>query len=225
MTLIQEGRLDEALQVVEKAWDKAEPAAIARATGPLLAESAISQAQVQRVEGVLVAASKEHDRPVALLLALGNLRISQERYEEAEAIFREVLAKNEGNVVALNNLAVLLALRGTELDEARQFIETAIDVAGPIPTLLDSRATVYLALRDPVNALADLEAAIADAPSATWYFHKAQVHYEVGQLKAATDALAKAHELGLTPEQLSPLERQAYHDLQEALKARQASAE
>ncbi len=220
--LEQQGRLDEAVRLVDQAHNRAEPAAIARVVGSLLANDAVSQQQIERMATVLDEACAKHDRPVSLLLALANLRISQQRYDEAEKLLRETMEKSP-NVVALNNLAVLLALQKTDLDEARDLIEKAVKAAGPIPTLLDSRATVYLALGNQARALADLEAAIADDPDPIWYFHKAQVHHQAGQRQAALGALAKAGELGLAPERLSPLERQAYHELQDALKEKQPS--
>jgi len=222
--LTREGRFEEALELAERAWSKAEPATIARAAGALQGSASANPEQLRRIEAILLAALKKHDRPIPLLLALAGLHIFQERYEEAETLFREVIDRDGGNVVALNNLAVLLALQGTHLDEARRLIETAIERAGPIPQLLDSRATVYLALGQPAKALVDLDVAIAEASSPTWYFHKAQVHWEAGRPIAATDALARAHELGLTPELLNPLERPAHRGLQAALQEMEMSA-
>ena len=216
--LSQQGRREEALELAEKAWKTAEPTTIARATAALQAGGAASPDELQRIETILLAALEKHERAAPLLLGLANLRISQERYKEAEALLREVIGRNDGSVVALNNLAVLLALQQTQLKEARQLIEKAIERAGPISHLLDSRASVYVALGKPSEALADLDAAIAEDANPTSYFHKAQLHYKAGQQEAAAQALAEAHDLGLTLSLLSPLERPAYQKLHAALK-------
>jgi len=215
--LARQGRLKEALELADRCWGQAEAATVAQATSALQAGAALGDGELERIENILVAALKKHERAVSLLLALANVRIYQERNEEAEALFREALEANPGDVVAMNNLAVLLALQETRLTEARQLIDEAIERGGPISHLLDTRATVYLATGKPGEALADLDAALAEAPSATSYFHKAQVHYGAGEQEAAGKALAEAHQLGLTPEQLAPLERPAYRELKAAL--------
>lgn len=216
--LSQQGRDEEALALAEKAWKKADPVTIARAAAALQASGAASPDRLQRIETILLGALEDHQRATPLLLGLANLRVFQGRYKEAEALLREVMGGNDGNVVALNNLAVLLALQETQLDEARRLIEKAIERAGPVSHLLDSRATVYMALGKPSEALADLEAAIAEDANPTSYFHKAQVHYNAGQQEAAAEALAKADDLGLTLSRLNPLERPAYEKLRAALR-------
>lgn len=213
----RQGRMEEALELAQRAWEHAGAGAIAQATSALQASGALGDGEMERIENILVAALKKHERAVSLLLALANVRIFQERNEEAEALFREAMEAGPGNVVAMNNLAVLLALQETRLTEAQQLIDEAIELGGPISHLLDSRATVYMATGKPGEALADLDAALAESPSATSYFHKAQVHYGAGEQEAAGKALAEAHQLGLTPEQLAPLERPAYRALKAAL--------
>ena len=59
------------------------------------------------------------------------VREEQGKFQEAEAIYRELLQKNKQFVPALNNLAVLLALGGRQLDEARDLIESAVALEGP----------------------------------------------------------------------------------------------
>jgi len=214
--LAQEGRLDDALELAERAWKKSPPAAIANVTAAVLAGAA-SPEQIRRMEAILVAALEKHGRPVPLLLILADLQALQQRHKEAEVLFREVIEKDQAGVLAMNNLAVLLALQGTRLDEALELIEKAIRTAGPVSTLLDSRASVYLTLGQANKALADLEAAIADAPKPNRYFHKAQALYELGQEEAAGEALAKARQLGLKPELLDPLEQSSYRKLEAEL--------
>ena len=60
---------------------------------------------------------------------------------ESYAPFTQLLP---ANVVALNNLAYLLALNGGSQAEALALIQRAIDQAGPDPEMLDTRALVYL---------------------------------------------------------------------------------
>ena len=108
-------------------------------------------------------------------------------------------------------------MRGSNLTEANDLIEAAITIAGPLPGLLDSRAVVYLAGKHIKEALTDINAAIADTPSAVRYFHKAEVLEADNENTAARQAFQKAEELGLKPEMLHPLERSRYGKLRTAM--------
>src|SRR5207253_903230 len=106
-----------------------------------------------------------------LLLQLADLRDLEGRLPEAEALYRQVLDRQPRNVVALNNLSWMLAQKPDRSAEALPLIDRAIETSGPVAELLDTRSTVYLALGRGDRAVADLEAATQDAPTATRYFH------------------------------------------------------
>jgi len=213
----RQGRLDEALELAEETSNDAEPAAVAGLAATILNAEGPTPAQLERLENILLAALEKHDRPAAHVLLLADLRILQGQFQGAERLYREVLAKDSQNVLAMNNLAVLLALQRRQLDESLELIDRAIETAGPAGTLLDSRAIVHIARRQPKKALADLKAAIADDPKPTRYFHTAQAQFQLGEKTAADEALAKAADLGLSAEVLHPLERLPYRTLQAAL--------
>ena len=111
-------------------------------------------------QSVLLAAANKHDRAISILLALGEIRGTQDQVDEAVQVYREVLKRDENNVGAMNNLAVLLDLEKRDLTEAQQLMERGVELAGPLPALLDSRATVYLALGKPQQAVSDLQQAV-----------------------------------------------------------------
>jgi tetratricopeptide (TPR) repeat protein len=151
------------------------------------------------------------------LLELADLRSRLEHLADAEGDYRAVLKLEPSSFVAMNNLSVLLAQQKKNLPEAMDLIGKAIEMAGPQPTLLDSRATVYLAMNQPQKAIADLQQAVHDEPRADRLFHLALANYRAGDQRAATDAMRQARKLGLKPEQLSSLERADYQELNEKL--------
>src|SRR5262249_39182417 len=104
-------------------------------------------------------------------------------------------------------LQVLQAGNGAE---ALKTVQRAIDIAGPIPELLDTRAVVYLALGQPDQAVKDLEEAVADTPTAHRYFHLAQAHLAVNHRAAAAAALRQGRALGLSGKTVDPLERKVF---------------
>ncbi len=113
----------------------------------------------------------------------------------------------------MNNLAELLALQGRSLDEARTLIDRAISLAGRVPTLLDTRSTVYLALGRTKEALADMQTVLLEEPRPNRHYHLARILHRTGQSKAAADEMKRAATLGLTAEQLHPLERADYEKM------------
>ena len=152
-----------------------------------------------------------------LVIALAEVRRVQERFDEVEVLYGEILAESARTqtpmVTVMNNLAELLALRRHRLDEALGMINTAIEKAGPVSNLLDTRASVFLALNQPDKALEDMKAVVADEPKANYYFHLAQAYYGVGDIQAARDAIRRAREIGLEIGQLHPLERSSLKEL------------
>ena len=172
---------------------------------------------MQRLDRILELALSRFRRPVPLLLAMAELRTQLGRYADAEGLYREVLSKNSGNAAAMNNLAVLLALQGIQLDEALKLVNGAIEIAGPTAKILDSRATVYTARGEPNEAIKDLDDALAEAESPVWLFHQARAYELAGRHNDAVAAMEKALKKGLTPRMLQPLELPAFEKLRRSL--------
>ena len=96
-----------------------------------------------------------------------------------------------------------------------KLINQAVEIAGPVGAMLDSRATVYLALGETEKALADMADALADAETPVRLFHQAQAYDQAGKQSEAAAALEKALQKGLTKEMLHPLEIPAFEQLKQ----------
>lgn len=210
------GEMDEAIDLLEKSLDLNKPSDFSRAS-ILLSHNTMSEQQAKRLDAVIEKGVEKYERHAALLQALAEIRTRQTRYNETEALYREVLASNPDNAVAMNNLAVLLALQGIKLDESLELVSKAIEIAGPLGSMLDSRASVYLAIGEPEKALADLADAIADSESPVRLFHQAQAFHKAGKIEEAKIAMQKALAKNLAPEMLQPLEVPAFEKLRETL--------
>ena len=97
----------------------------------------------------------EEGSGATLYLHLADLKDLQGDYDQAIFNCREALKLDDRNVVAMNNIAWLLAKRG-KASEALDLINRAITLAGERAELLDTRATVQLALARTDEALKDL---------------------------------------------------------------------
>jgi tetratricopeptide (TPR) repeat protein len=217
----RQGRVAEALDLCEKAWQSCPPAAVAGACLAVLHVGTPTPAQMQRVERWLEAARARNAKADPnLLMCLADLRDLQGRYGEAIALYRQVLAQDPHHVMVLNNLAYLLALKEGKGNEALDLLKKALTTAGPLAELLDTRALVYLSLGRADLALKDLEEAAREGPAAAVYFHLAQAHLLARDRAAATDALRRARGLGLQASQLHALERPILQRLGSELEVR-----
>jgi tetratricopeptide (TPR) repeat protein len=136
------------------------------------------------------------------------------KYDEAAELFRKCIARDATSIGPRNNLALQLALSEGDLREALDLINGAIKLAGPTPALLDTRGIVYLKKGETQKAIADLDDAVAEAPSAFGYFHLAQAHLAAKNRTAAVAAWRNATERNLKEIDLHPLERPAFRQLQ-----------
>jgi len=210
------GKMDEAVDLLEKSLDLNSPGDFSKA-GIFLSQNPMSEELLKRMNAATERGIKKFNRHPAMLLALAELRTRQMNYDEAEAFYREVLDKYPDHAVAMNNLSVLLALQGVKLDEALELVDKAIEIAGPLGSMLDSRASVYMARGEPDKALADLADSIADSESPVRLFHQAQALHQAGRTEEAKSVLQKAFDKQLSPEMLQPLELPAFEELRKAL--------
>ena len=141
------------------------------------------------------------------------------RSDEAVVIYRELLATPDLDPVvasrAKNNLAAILIAR-KEIDEAKQLIDEAVAELGPHPTLLDTRALVWLARGDTTRAIEDLKESLL-APSATTHLHMALAAYDARMTTECRAALINAEKKGLRAERLNKADRERLDTLDKVL--------
>jgi tetratricopeptide (TPR) repeat protein len=215
------GQLKEALDVCERALKTCPPEAVGGASVAVLRDSQPApgkpddgwKAQGKRVEGWLSKALTRAPDSLPLCLQLADLLDLTGRPAEAEARYRQALKREPFNPVAVNNLSWLLAQRKESAAEAVALIGKAVEARGPRAELLDTRAVAHLTLGQTQQALADLEQALADAPTPAKYFHLARSHHMARNPEAARQALTRATAAGLSAERLHPAERETYRRL------------
>jgi Tfp pilus assembly protein PilF len=212
-------RPDEALQLCERAAKTCPAEAVAEVSLEILTTAKVGPEHYQAVSRQIEAAVRQSTDKTSLVMALAVLRRLEGRIRDAITLYRQVVARDPRDALARNNLAWLLALHEENPKEALVHIEEAVKAAGPLATLLDTRAVVQLKLGNSRAAAQDLAEAIADSPTPSRYFHLAQAlmqNRDGGE--AARAALQRARELGLREEAIDSLELAAYQKLCSDLK-------
>lgn len=218
-------QIDAALDLFDQAWKTAPPETVALAAVAMLHTSGITPSQYDRVEQGLQSAFEKNPKLTVLLLHRAGVQELRGRFTDAEATYRQVLAQDASNPVALNNLAWLLAHQKDKGEEALSLINRAIDGVGALPEFLDTRAMVHLNRGDAALAFKDLQLVLQDYPTANRYWRLARIRHAEGNLQAGLTAYRKAMDLGFKPEKLHALERRTFEDVLRELETPVANPE
>jgi cellulose synthase operon protein C len=215
--LEKQKRVTEALDVCEQALTKNPAEQVAAAAVVVLRSGKPDDKQCSRVEGWITKALATSPRSVVLKLYLADLQEIRGRYQDVAATYRAILEQEPMNVAALNNQAWMLAQLDDKTADALGLINRAVELMGPEPALLDTRAVVQMKLGRPELAIGDLERVSTESPTAGRWFHLACAYQQAHNSDAARRAFRKARELGLDRTQLHPLESQAWGRVYEEL--------
>jgi tetratricopeptide (TPR) repeat protein len=212
--LARKDRCHEAVALAEAAEGHCRPEALAMATLGIFEAPSATDHQKSRAEAWLTRAIQASPENLVLLGKLASVRGRQQKYDQAEALYRRILAANKDHLEALNNLAWHLALRGQNPNEALELAERARDLAGPNPAVLDTYAAALMRQGLFDKALESLREAIAVGPPGPMrYFHLALAQQGAHNTEEARKAIEQADRLGLTETSIDPRERESYRKL------------
>jgi tetratricopeptide (TPR) repeat protein len=105
------------------------------------------------------------------------------RYPEAIMQFRKALEVDNANLVALNNLAFLLARDPAQLGEALKYAQKAKEIAPQDSHVLDTLGWVYFRKGLYDMAARELESALAGEARASVKFHLGITYLKMGNAK------------------------------------------
>ena len=218
-------RLPEALNLCERAFTTCKADLVGSASLAVLHAGQPSEEQFARVERLLREAW-QRTTSTTLRICMADLLDLRGRQKEAEELYRRIVKEEPKSVEALNNLAWLLTYNDRNGAEALALANMAIEIAGPLPELLDTRAGAYLVLNEPDLALTDLKDALgqlADSAEifATVQFHLAQAYIKAGNLAEAKNAFERATKQPGLEAKLHRLEKAGFRQV-EALAKRSA---
>jgi Tfp pilus assembly protein PilF len=216
-------RVDEALDLLEAAWNRVPLARVLQSALAVVRSQGGTPdaAATARLQQWFSRARREDPDSVVIELLQAELYDLEGRTADVEKAYRTILERKDLSgaqmAIVANNLAFHLA-RPETIAEAKQLIDKAVLELGPHPDLLDTRGVIRLAAGEPQPALADLEEATLD-PSPVKLLHLAAAQVANKQLAPARQSLDRAKKLGLVPEQLSAADKARYDLVEAALAA------
>ena|GEM_PF-1986913 len=204
---LNHGRGVEAFEHLDDLWRQLPPDTAAGLSLAMLSAGP-THVRAARVEKKLAAALRQDSGRLLVKVCLADVHSLQERYADAESLYRQVLHVDPQSLPALNNLAWLLGMQNRETDEALSLVERAIEAAGPTPQLLDTRGCILLSQGRTRQATADLQKAIANGGgTSTTLLHLAAAQLDDGEPQAARQTFEQATAAGLSEPLLHPLDR------------------
>ena len=128
---------------------------------------------------------KADDKEYALFLH-GSIYERQKKYDQAEQLFRQVLAIDSQNAMTLNYLGYMMADHGTHLEEALGYIKRAVQLDPANGAYLDSLGWAYFKLGNYDMAEEQLRKASEHmASDPTVQEHLGDLYQKTGRLKQA----------------------------------------
>jgi tetratricopeptide (TPR) repeat protein len=218
-SLLQQGKANDAVKTCLQATGGSPSAAAATALAQILSSGKTVDSDLDRQASRAIDQALDADRGnIDLLLSTAVLRITRNESDEAIRLFRRVVEIQPNHVLALNNLATMLAERQDQLSDAKKYIERAISASGRQPALLDTLGTILLRSHQYKPAIAALEEAVAGTASdPRYYFHLAAAYDGDKRASEAQRALRTAMELGLDQAILTSGDRELLASLKHEL--------
>jgi tetratricopeptide (TPR) repeat protein len=194
---------------------KDDATALAMAAVSVVREGSATPQQFDTVAGWVEAGLAKQPNNAELLLTKAELQTIKQDFAGAEATYRKVLAVDKQNIVALNNLAWMLAGANdpNKVKEGMECIQKAIFQRGTRGELLDTRAKLFMTGGQIDRAVDDLTDALTEAPTAQRYFHLALAYSKQGKSQDSAEAFRKARSKGLDARRVHPLELAEFKDM------------
>jgi tetratricopeptide (TPR) repeat protein len=138
--LRQSGKADQGIALLEEAVKHHEDDPVAYIS---LAQAYSDADRGAQAVKVLQDAQAKFPSDDGIAFELGSTFDKQKKFAEAESAFRQVLARDPENAIALNYLGYMLAERGERLDESVGYLKRALQVEPENPSYLDSLGWAY----------------------------------------------------------------------------------
>ncbi|MFM9064066.1 MAG: hypothetical protein ACKOOI_13690, partial [Pirellula sp.] len=184
----------------------------ARLLAGLLSVGAVPEELANEGDEVLSEIGAQNNSNAELLLSIADMWLAQKKSTKAIESYRKIVKLRPNDVVALNNLAILLGEQPDGTEEAITLVDQAIRIAGKQPLLLDSKAAILMLANRVEEAIPILEIAASSSGDPRVLFHlylalgRAGREEEAGRLKSKLN-ISELRKSILTPDDQKELDK------------------
>ena len=213
----QSGQMDQAWKLLFEKRDALNLSSVLGASVVLAQQVAVAEETLLAMQTAVQEELQQVPDSLFHLHLLEAIYRTRGHYSEAISLNRRMLTLNPRHVVVLNNLAWLLSVVEGQHDEAEELLARAMQTAGPLPDLLDTRGLVRLRQRNFSSAIQDFHDAIAIEDSPLYRLHLAHAYHRSGNSGSARFHLRKAIKEGLSQGRLEQPDAETYEQLTSSL--------
>lgn len=216
-------RTSEAIAAIAPVRDRVSPLAFLDALAAIAryATAELPPDDLALVEQWVAKARRENPGAAGVSIQAAILEDAIGKTDAAELAYRDLLAGGklsavESGIVSAN-LAWILA-RPETAAEANTLADRAVQVIGPLPDILDTRALARLARGQTTLAMDDMRDAVI-VPTALKFLHLATIQAELSDTAGARTSFERSKSLGLLDERLSADDKRRLEHLETVLGA------
>lgn len=223
--LVRQQRIAEALELVGANWSRLDTLTAAATVSNIVRDANLPAEKLNEARTRVIEAAAEEtlpERQARLQLLVGDISQTMGDWDGALAAYSKVTEIEPLNVVGLNNTAFMTAKLHKNPELALAAIQQAITLAGPLPDLLDTSASVSIETGSPQTALQELRKSPELERRGGLQARLAEACWQLGRKDEAVAAWKRARKLGWTLEQSHALDRERHAEIDRAAPAEAA---
>jgi tetratricopeptide (TPR) repeat protein len=182
---------------------------VARLLAGLLSIGNVTKELSEEGDQALSEVGSSNEQNAELLLSIADMWLAQKKSTKAIDAYKKIVKLKPNDVVALNNLAILLGEEPDGTAEALSLIDQAIRIAGKQPLLLDSKAAILMLANRFDEAIPILEIAASATNDSRVVFHLYQALKKAGRDEEALRIKSKVDPVELRKSILTPDDQSA----------------
>ncbi|MFK8110867.1 MAG: tetratricopeptide repeat protein [Rubripirellula sp.] len=217
--ILLRGDFERALQAFENASPNATTDELVAFADAVVRSPGCDPAVLGRIERAFAELTIEETDDNVLEVVQARIKEMRGDTDGAALIYRRILQSHPSDMVALNNLATVLALSETDPTEGIRLCDKAMEHHGTTFVLLDTRGVSRLMAGDLDGAESDFDAAFDLFAHPVIQFHRSWVAHQKGDGELASRLFLLAKGNGLRAADLHPMELKYYKAVEQRLAA------
>lgn len=177
---------------------------IARLLAGFLSVGEVSNQLAEQADEILSETGAANETNADLLLSIADMWLAQKKSNKSIEAYRKIIKLRPNDVIALNNLAILLGEQPDGTQEALSLIDQAIRISGKQPLLLDSKAAILMLGNRSEEAIPILEIAASASNDPRVIFHLYQALVKTGRVEESLRVRSKISPKELRKSVLTP---------------------